>query len=66
MLGLNGEPWQTIEGFDDSGEILEIQLHNAHSFPDGGGFWLHYINPATRSITSGISEVSDADRTCRG
>ena len=47
MLGPNGEPWQSIEGFDDSGEVQEIQLHNAHSFPDGGGFGPHYINPAT-------------------
>jgi hypothetical protein len=47
MLGPNGEPWQSIEGFDDSGEVQEIQFHNAHSFPDGGGFGPHYIDPAT-------------------
>lgn len=47
MLGPNGEPWQTIEGFDENGEVQEIQLHNAYSFSDGGGFGPHYINPAT-------------------
>jgi hypothetical protein len=43
MLGPNSEPWQSIEGFDDSGEVQEIQFHNPHSFPDGGGFSPHYI-----------------------
>jgi hypothetical protein len=45
MLGPKGEPWQIIEGFDGSGDVQEIQLHNAHTFSDGGGFGPHYINP---------------------
>ena len=47
MLGPHGEPWQHIEGLDDSGEVQQIQLHNGHSFPDGGGFGPHYVNPGT-------------------
>ena len=42
MLGSRGEPWQTIEDFDDPGEVQEIQLHNEHTSPDGGGFGPHY------------------------
>jgi hypothetical protein len=47
MLGPRGEPWQTIEGFDDTGGVRDIELHNAHSFPDGSGFGPHYIDQDT-------------------
>jgi hypothetical protein len=47
MQGPNGEPWQHIFGLDDNGDIQEVQLHNGHDFPDGGGFGPHYINPET-------------------
>ena len=38
MQAPRGEPWQTIRGLDDSGNIREIQYHNGHSFDDGTSF----------------------------
>jgi Pretoxin HINT domain len=47
MQGPKGEPWQQVEGFDDDGDVQEIQYHNGHSFDDGTSFGPHYKNPVT-------------------
>jgi hypothetical protein len=63
MLGPSGEPWQTIEGFDESGEVQQIQLHNGHSFDDGTSFGPHYKNPLTKfhlsTVPMSASEFGD-------